>query len=153
MRSLIILRFPNLFPLLSIRYTMLPAENLWKNKTTKTTLLSKEKTRTQHKNLTDLIWLSKRRVVGKQLVGLRQSWQTVGRCLSMMANSWPIIAESWAINFGKQLGGLQKIGKQLGSNLNLEISHTEQGTLIYICFQHFQKHFGAWCQLKVANDI
>jgi len=48
-------------------------------------------------------------VIGKQLIGLWQNWKTFGRCLTMVASNWAMMANSWAMfsSAGKQLGGVQ----------------------------------------------
>ena len=62
------------------------------------------------------------------MVGVRQSWQTVGRCMTLMANSWAMLAEGWAIfgDVGKQLGSLRLYWQTVGQTLVC----TDPGTLI-----------------------
>ena len=62
------------------------------------------------------------------MVGLRQAWQTVGRCMTLMANSWAMLAEGWAIfgDVGKQLGSLWLCWQTVGQTLVC----TDPGTLI-----------------------
>ena len=62
------------------------------------------------------------------MVGVRQSWQTVGRCMTLMANSWAMLAEGWASfgDVGKQLGSLRLCWQTVGQTLVC----TDPGTLI-----------------------